>query len=98
MIISCNDNYYHKTKRRFKVRASEHLSITLLNGKKLKSPKESAVFDHIFHTGHDASFNDFETFVKESDEFRLLLRQSLLILHDPLLNRNFKSIPSELFS
>ena len=50
-------------------------------------------------TGHNASFDDFETFVKECDESRLLLRESLLILRDaPPLNRYLKSIPLELFS
>ena len=49
--------------------------------------------------GHNASFDDFKTLVKECDEFRLLLRESLLILrHDPILNRYVNSIPLELFS
>ena len=95
----CNDIYYGKTKRHFKVRACEHLGITPLTGKKVKISKESAVFDHIVHTGHNASFDDFETLAKERDEFRLLLRESLLILRDdPPLNRYVKSIPLELFS
>ena len=95
----CNYIYYGKTKPHFKVRACEHLGITPLTGKKGKSPKESALFDDIFHRGHNASFDDFETFGKESDEFRLLLRESLLIFHgDPPLNRYVKSIPLELFS
>ena len=59
-----NDIYYDKTKRHFKVRVCEHLGITTLTGKKVKSPKESAVFDHIVHTGHNASFDDFETLSK----------------------------------
>ena len=62
----CNDIY-------------EHLDITPLTEKKVKVPKESAAFDHIFRTGHNASFYNFETLVKEPDEFRLLLRESLLI-------------------
>ena len=45
----CNDIYYGKTKRHFKVRPCEHLGITPLNRKKVESPKESAVFDHIVH-------------------------------------------------
>ena len=53
-----------------------------LTGKKVKNPNESEVSDHIVHTGHNASFNDFETLVKEYDEFRLLLTESLLILRD----------------
>ena len=32
--------------------------------------------------GHYTSFDDFETLVEESVEFRLLLRDSLLIMHD----------------
>ena len=53
-----------------------------------KNPNESALFDHIFQMGHYTSFDDFETLVKESVEFRLLLRDSLLIMHDDkLLNR-----------
>ena len=56
--------------------------------KKVKRLKESAVFDHIFHTGHNANFDEFETIAKKFDEFRLLLRKSLLKLHDdPPLNR-----------
>ena len=64
-------------------------------GKKIKSSKESAVFD-IVHTGHNAIFDDFETLVKECDEFRLLFRKSLLILWDdpPYV----KSIPQDIFS
>ena len=95
---SCNDIYYGKTKRHFKVRACQHLGITPLTRKKVKSPKESAAFDHIIRTVHNSGFDDFETLVKECDEFRLLLRESHLILHDnPPLNRYVKSIPLVLF-
>ena len=96
----CNDIYCGKTTRRhFKARSYEHLGIIPLAGKKVKSQKESAVFDHIFHTGHNPNFDDFKTLVKESDEFRLLLRESLLMLRDdPPLNRYVKSTPMELFS
>ena len=81
----CHDIYYGKTKRHFKVRACEHLTITPLTGKKVKSPKESAVLDHIVHKGQNASFDDFETLVRV---WKLLLRESLLILRDdPPLNR-----------
>ena len=62
----CDDIYYGKTKCHFKLRACEHLGITPLTGKKGKSPKESAVFNDI---GYNASFDDFEILVKESDEF-----------------------------
>ena len=60
----CNYSSYGKTKRHFKVRACEHLGITTFTGKKIKRPKESAVFDRIFHTGHNASFVAFEPLSK----------------------------------
>ena len=95
----CNDIYYGKTKHHFKVRACEHLCMMPLTGKKVKSRKEVAVFDQIIHTVHNASFDGFETLARECDEFRLLLRESLLILcDDPFLNRYVKSILLELFS
>ena len=73
--------------------------MTPFTRKKVKSPRESAVIDYISHMGHNASFDDFKTLVKECDEFRLLLRESLLILRDdPILNRYANSIPRELFS
>ena len=82
-----------------KLQACEHLGITPLTGRKVKSPNESALFDHISHTGHNASFDDFETLVTDSSEFKLLLRESLLILRDdPLFSRYVKSIPLELVS
>ena len=40
----CNDIYYGKTKRYFKVRVYEHLGIIPLTGKKVKSPGESVNF------------------------------------------------------
>ena len=72
--------------------------MTPLTEKKIKTPKEKAVFDHVVNTGHNASFDDFETLAKKR-EFRLLLKKLLLILrNDPRLNRYVKSISLELFS
>ena len=39
------------------------------NWKKVKYAKESAVCDHIFCRGHNPSFDDFETILKNSHEF-----------------------------
>ena len=95
----CNDIYYGKTIRHFKVRSCEHLGLTPLTGKRVKTPKEGAILDHIIHSGHTPSFDDFSILVKDSNEFRLLIRESLLISRDnPSLNRNIQSIPLELFS
>ena len=42
--------------------------------KKVRRPRESAVFDLILHMSHNASFDYFEALVKEYNKFRLLLR------------------------
>ena len=63
----------------------KHLGITPSTGKNVKrKTKESAVFDNLFHTDDSASFDDFQTLVKESDEFRLFFRESFLILRNDL--------------
>ena len=56
----CNYIYFGESKRHFRVRTCDHLELTSLNWKKVKSAKESAVFDHIFHMRHTANFADFE--------------------------------------
>ena len=55
----CNYIYFGKSRRHFKVRTFGHLELTSLTWKKVKIPKKSAVFDHIFHTSHTANFADF---------------------------------------
>ena len=96
---SCsNAAYYGQSERHFFVRASEHLGMTPLTGKRVKNPKKSAIFDHILLKGHDASFEDFKILLKENNKFKLHLKQSLLIKRDkPELNRNIYSYPLELF-
>ena len=90
--------YYGDLERYFFFRASEHLGMTPLTGKRVKNPKKSAIFDHILLNGHDASFEDFTILLKESNKFKLHLRKSLLIKRDkPELNRNIYSYPLELF-
>ena len=44
-----------------------YLWITHLSCKKGKSPKESSIFDHIFQSDYNASFDGFQTLVKEFD-------------------------------
>ena len=92
----CNDIYYGKTKHHLNVKAYED-RYQSLNYEEGKKPKRKAVFDHAFHTIHNASSQDFETVAKEPNEFRF--RELLLIMRDdPPLNRHVKSIPLELLS
>ena len=69
-----------------------------LTGKFVKTPKESAIIDHMLLDGHKASFNNFPILLKESNPFKLRLKGSLLISRDKLiLNKNICSFPLELF-
>ena len=90
--------YYGQTERHFFVRASEHLGITPLTGKFVKTPKKSAIFDHMLLDGHKASFDNFSILLKENNTFKLQSKESFLISrHKPILNRNIYSFPLELF-
>ena len=98
MCSCCNATYYGQIQRHFFVRASEHLGITPVTGKFVKMPKKSAIFDHILLDGHKASFDNFSILLKESNTFKLQLKESLLISRDkPVLSKNIYSFLLELF-
>ena len=91
MCSSCHAAYYGKTSRHFIVRCREHLGIS----KKDNSVKgaSSAIRDRIKHTGHSASLDDFCIIDKTTNEFDLVMYESLLILTDlPMLNFQSSSI------
>ena len=56
---NCNVLYYGKRDRHFNHRACEHLGISHLTGHRYKTPKRSAISDHLLLTGHDADLDDF---------------------------------------
>ena len=60
---------YGESERHLFVRASEHLGMTPLTGKRLKNPKKSAIFHDIFLKDHDVSFEDFLILLKENSKF-----------------------------
>ena len=98
MCRCCNTNYYGQGQRRFTVRASEHLGITPLTVKFVKTHRKSAIFDHMLLDGHEASFDNFPILSKESNSSKLQLKESLLISRDkPILSKNIYSFPLELF-
>ena len=84
----CNATYYGESERHFFVRASEHLGVSPLTGKRVKIPKKSAIFDHILLKGHDASFEDITILSKENNKFKLHLKDSLLLKRDKLNRKN----------
>ena len=90
--------YYGKTFRHFYTRAAEHMGISNLTGKRLKNVMQSAISDHLLQCNCTINFDDFDILAAESNKFKLLLRESLLIKRDkPILNRTIKSFPLELF-
>ena len=94
----CNTTYYGQTQRYFFVRASEHLGITPLTGKFVKMRKKSAIFDMLLD-GHKASFDSFGILLKESNAFKLQLKESLLISCDKsILNKIFTHFPWNCFT
>ena len=54
--------------------------------------------DHILLEGHNATYNDCSILIPENNQFKLHLKESLLIKRDkPELNRNIRNHPLELF-
>ena len=53
--------------------------------------KESAVFDHSLQSDCVISFDDFDVLDSDTNNFRLLIKESLLMKRDkPILNRTIK--------
>ena len=85
----CNASYYGETERQLFVRASEHLGITPLTKKRVKNSQKSTIIDHILLESHNATYNDFLIFIPEKSQFKLHLKELLLIKRDTLeLYRN----------
>ena len=77
---------------------SEHFGISPLTGRNVKGNSQSAVKDHFLICDSTPSFDDFSILTSESNDFKLLLMESLLINRDnPTLNKTVKSFPLELF-
>ena len=95
---NCNVTYYGKTYRHFFTRAAGHMTIFNLTEKRVKNMKEPAVPDHRLQCNCVISFHDFDVLASVTNNFRLLIEESLLIKRDkPVLNRTIKSFPSKLF-
>ena len=95
---SCNATYYGKTYRHFFTRAAEDIGISNLTGKRVKNVKESAVSDHLLQYNCAIDFDHFDVLVSDTNSFRLLIQESLLIKRDkPVLNHTVKSFPLKLF-
>ena len=97
-ILRCNTSYYGETDRHLKIRLGEHISISPLTFKKVKSSSKSSICDHLLFCNHDPSFDDFTILAQGTNKFLLEVKESLLIkLDKSILNKNISSGPLFLF-
>ena len=67
-------------------------------GKRTENVKESAVSDHLLQCHCTIDFDHFDILAFDTNNFRLLIKESLLINRDKtVLNRTIKSFPLKLF-
>ena len=95
---NCKVTYYGKTYHHFFTKAAEHMGISNLTGKHLKSVKQSTVSDHLFEYNCSIDFDHSDILASDTKKLRLLIKESLLIKRDqPQLNKTIKSFPLKLF-
>ena len=64
------------------------MGISNLTEKRVKNMKESAVSDHHLQCDYVISFDDFDVLASDTNNFRLLIKESLSINRDkPIFNR-----------
>ena len=69
-----------------------------LTEKRVKNVKQSAVSDHLLQCDCSINFDNFDILPSETNNFRLLIKESLLIMREkPVLNRTTTSFPLKLF-
>ena len=97
----CNDAcYVGKTKRHYKVRAYEHLGLSILTDKPYKYTKENAtsVRKHIADSQHASHLHEFSIIGSANNDYHLRIKESLLISKlKPSLNTQGDSIELVLF-
>ena len=96
---SCNAEYIGKTKRHYRKRTSENISVSPLTGKFVKNNSQtSAIHDHMFFCIAAVCQEDFSILAKSSHNFKLEIQESILIkLVKPTLNKNISSVPLYMF-
>ena len=78
--------------RYFFTRASKHVGTSNPAGKCIKNAKESAISDYLLQLDFPITFDDFDILAPDSNKFKLLIKESLLIKRGkPVLNRTTKS-------
>ena len=73
------------------------MGISNLKERRVKNMKESAVSDQSLQCDCVISFDDFDVLASDTNNFRLLIEESLLIKRDkPILNGTINSFPLKL--
>ena len=57
-----NEPYYGGSIKHFDIRSGEHVGVSPLTGKKVKSSNDSAISDHLLHCNVLTSFDNFSVF------------------------------------
>ena len=74
------------------------MGISNLTEKPLKCVKQSAVSDHLIECDCSIDFDHFDILASDANQFRLLIKESLLIRRDqPRWNKTIKSFPLKHF-
>ena len=74
------------------------MGIPNLIEKRLKNVKQSAISGHLLYCNCTINFDDFDILVADSNKFKLLLRENLLIKCDKqILKRTINSFPLKFF-
>ena len=98
MCSNCKFTYYGKTYGHFFTRAADHMGISNLTGKHLKCAKQSAVSDHPLECNCSIDFDNFDILAPDTNQFRLLIKESLLIKRNQSqLNKTIKPFSLKLF-
>ena len=93
----CNAEYIGKNKWHYKTRTSQHISVSPLTGKCVKT-QTSALHDHMLFCKTVVCPEDFSILAKSSCNFKPEIQESILMkLWKPTLNKNISSVLLYLF-
>ena len=93
---SWNATYYGKSFWHCKSWAAVHMGISNFIA---EHAKESVVSNYLLKCDYTIDFDHFDILAYDTNSFRLLIKESLLVEHDkPVLNRAVESFPLKLFN
>ena len=93
----CNLCYIGLSERHFKVRAFDHLGLSIYTNNPIKGV-ETSMKTHWRNYNHHNSMDSISVIAREENSFHLRIKESLLIKRDkPVLNNNVYSTPLYLF-